>query len=106
MAAKLGARDGDVVAFGHTHRPWHRVLEGIHFVNTGSVGRPKDGDWRAGYTVLDVQSDGTVAVDHRRLSYDLARATEAIRASDLPDAFATFLETGGRLSEPVEARES
>ena len=45
------------IAFGHTHKPWHRVVNGIHFVNTGSVGRPKDGDWRAGYVVLDVSED-------------------------------------------------
>ncbi|MEO8201470.1 MAG: metallophosphoesterase family protein [Gemmatimonadota bacterium] len=45
MARFAGARPGDVIAFGHTHKPWTRELEGIHFVNTGSVGRPKDGDW-------------------------------------------------------------
>src|SRR5690606_33934085 len=44
MAALAGARAGDVVCCGHTHLPWHRQVEGIHFVNTGSVGRPKDGD--------------------------------------------------------------
>lgn len=46
MAAHVGASRGDVICFGHTHLPWHREVEGIHFVNTGSVGRPKDGDWR------------------------------------------------------------
>ena len=56
MASALGARAGDVVAFGHTHLPWHRVVGGVHFINTGSVGRPKDGDWRAGYVVLDVDA--------------------------------------------------
>jgi len=94
MAAQLGARLGDVVAFGHTHKPWHRSVEGIHFVNTGSVGRPKDGDWRAGYVV--VAMDGTpVGVDFERVDYDVERAAAAIRASDLPDDFATYLETGG-----------
>ncbi len=48
MAELAGAKAGDVIAFGHTHKPWHRTVNGIHFVNTGSVGRPKDGDWRAG----------------------------------------------------------
>lgn len=42
----------DIIVFGHTHVPFHRVVDGIHFVNTGSVGRPKDGDPRAGYCVL------------------------------------------------------
>jgi predicted phosphodiesterase len=94
MAERLGARAGDAVAFGHTHRPWHRVVEGIHFVNTGSVGRPKDGDWRAGYVTLALTRDAA-EVEFVRAEYDLDRAAVAIRASDLPDDFAEYLETGG-----------
>ncbi|NIP78166.1 MAG: metallophosphoesterase [Gemmatimonadetes bacterium] len=94
MAGQLGARSGDVVAFGHTHRPWHRDVTGIRFVNTGSVGRPKDGDWRAGYAVVAMDGEA-VDVEIVRVAYDLERATEAIRASELPDDFATYLETGG-----------
>jgi predicted phosphodiesterase len=94
MAAKAGLAAGDVIAFGHTHKPWHREVEGIRFVNTGSVGRPKDGDWRAGYTLLSM-GDGPVAVEHRRVEYDLERAVAGIRASDLPDDFADYLRTGG-----------
>jgi diadenosine tetraphosphatase ApaH/serine/threonine PP2A family protein phosphatase len=71
------------------------VVEGIHFVNTGSVGRPKDGDWRAGYVVVDLDAEA-VEVEFVRVEYDLDRATSAIRASDLPDDFAEYLETGGR----------
>jgi diadenosine tetraphosphatase ApaH/serine/threonine PP2A family protein phosphatase len=94
MAAQLGAKAGDALAFGHTHKPWHRAVEGIHFVNTGSVGRPKDGDWRAGYAVVSMDGHG-VDVAFVRVEYDLARVTEAIRKSDLPDEFAEYLETGG-----------
>jgi predicted phosphodiesterase len=94
MAGHLGARAGDVVAFGHTHTPWHRVVGGIHFVNTGSVGRPKDGDWRAGYGI--VATDGEmVSVEFRRVEYDLPRATAAILRSTLPDFLARYLEAGG-----------
>jgi predicted phosphodiesterase len=93
MAESLGAKSGDVVAFGHTHRPWHRVIDGIHFVNTGSVGRPKDGDWRAGYVTVDIGDD--VAVDFIRVDYDVERAARTIRESELPDDFAEYLETGG-----------
>lgn len=94
MAEAAGARPGDVVCFGHTHKPWHREVEGIHFVNTGSVGRPKDGDWRAGYVVLELDEAG-VRVEFRRVEYDLERAMDAIRASDLPDDFADYLASGG-----------
>lgn len=102
MAAHLGARAGDVVAFGHTHKPWQRVVAGIRYVNTGSVGRPKDGDWRAGYAIVDIDA-GASGAEFVRVEYDLARATAAIRASTLPHEFATILETGGvlPLGEPV-----
>lgn len=102
MAAQMGARAGDVIAFGHTHVPWHREVGGIHFVNTGSVGRPKDGDWRAGYTVIDMSGDD-VDVGFPRVEYDVARAAAAIRGSELPDDFAAYLETGGK---PVSAPEA
>ena len=95
MGQGLGARAGDVVCFGHTHIPWHRVVDGIHFVNTGSVGRPKDGDWRAGYVVLTVNEE-SVALEFVRLEYDVEAAAEAILASELPDDFAAHLRTGGR----------
>lgn len=94
MAAHAGLKAGDVICFGHTHLPWYRVVEGIHFVNTGSVGRPKDGDWRAGYVVLDA-GDDQVDVEFRRVEYDLDRAVAGIRASDLPDEFADHLRAGG-----------
>lgn len=95
MAAHAGLKSGDMIAFGHTHKPWHRVLDGIHFVNTGSVGRPKDGDPRAGYVVVEIGT-GAIQVEFRRVGYDIARAAEAIRVSELPDDFAGFLETGGQ----------
>jgi diadenosine tetraphosphatase ApaH/serine/threonine PP2A family protein phosphatase len=94
MAAVAGLKAGDVLCFGHTHRPWRREVGGIHFINTGSVGRPKDGDWRAGYAVLDV-TPADVAVEFRRVEYDLDRTVAGIRASELPDAFADYLKVGG-----------
>jgi predicted phosphodiesterase len=95
MASIAGAKSGDVIAFGHTHLPWHRDVEGIHFVNTGTVGRPKDGDWRAGYTILEM-NDGNFNADYMRVEYDVDRAAKGIRDSDLPDEFADFLLSGKR----------
>ena len=95
MAAMAGMKSGDLIAFGHTHLAWHRVVDGMHFVNTGSVGRPKDGDPRAGYAFLDIASDGATGVRHERVAYDVARASAAIRASSLPAEFANYLESGG-----------
>ena len=97
MAQLAGARPGDVIAFGHTHLPWHAETEGVHFLNTGSVGRPKDGDWRAGYVLLDVDADG-VDVEFVRVEYDVERTARAILESDLPHDFAAFLRAGGMRS--------
>jgi predicted phosphodiesterase len=94
MAQVAGAKSGDVIAFGHTHKPWHREVEGIHFVNTGSVGRPKDGDWRAGYALVEI--DRGARVEFVRVEYDVDAAMRAIRASELPADFAEYLRTGGK----------
>jgi predicted phosphodiesterase len=105
MAGRAGARAGDVLCFSHTHKPWHRQVDGVHFLNTGSVGRPKDGDWRAGYAILDMR--GTEPhVEFVRVEYDLAAAMAGIRGSDLPDDFAEYLATGGRpRTSPASAGE-
>ncbi len=100
MAKAAGAREGDLIAFGHTHKPWHRVVEGINFVNTGSVGKPKDGDWRAGY-VLVAADEEVGPVEFVRAEYDLELAVEGIHESELPDEFADQLRAGGS-PKPVE----
>jgi hypothetical protein len=58
------------------------------------VGRPKDGEWRAGYVCLDV-CDGSVNAEFILVDYDVDEAMRAIRESDLPDDFAEDLRTGG-----------
>jgi predicted phosphodiesterase len=94
MAKDLGAGSGDIVCFGHTHKPWQRVVEGVRFVNTGSVGRPKDGDWRACYVLVSV--DATDArVEFVRVEYDVEEAVRGIRDSELPAEFADILRSGG-----------
>jgi predicted phosphodiesterase len=93
MAAHVGLKRGDAIAFGHTHVPWYREIEGIHFVNGGSVGRPKDGDWRAGYVWLDVDED-SVRIEMVRVAYDVERAAHGILQSGLPAALAEHLRRG------------
>jgi putative phosphoesterase len=85
--------DADVIVFGHTHRPYTKAAGGVLFVNAGSVGKPKDGDWRAGYVMLS--PGAPQPVEMVRVPYDLARATRAIRDSSLPHEFAADLERGG-----------
>jgi hypothetical protein len=73
----------------------------VHFVNTGSVGRPKDGDPRAGYVLLEVARDG-IGVEPVRLAYDVEEAAQGILESTLPDEFAEYLRSGGAPA-PVSA---
>lgn len=83
----------DVIVFGHTHVPYWKSVNGTLFVNAGSVGKPKDGDPRACYAILDLTSDSPVTF--RRIDYDIAAAAAGIRRSQLPDKFARDLELGG-----------
>lgn len=100
MAKAAGASEGDLIAFGHTHKPWHREVEGVRLLNTGSVGKPKDGDWRAGYALVEVDEE-VGAVEFVRVEYDLELAVEGVLQSNLPDEFAELLRTGGT-ARPVE----
>jgi putative phosphoesterase len=91
--------EADLIVFGHTHVPYHRVVDGVDFVNTGSVGRPKDGDPRAGYRVLTF--DGTsLNVEQVRLAYDVEAACERLVSAGLPSYFADYLRTGGNIPAP------
>jgi putative phosphoesterase len=84
--------DADIIVFGHTHKPYVKVVDGVTFVNAGSVGKPKDGDWRGCYVELD---GGTATF--RRVAYDVKGAAAAIRATELPHEFAADIESGGKI---------
>jgi putative phosphoesterase len=87
------ASNADVILFGHTHRPYTKRVGDVLFVNAGSVGKPKDGNWRACYALVDLSADERV--QFVRLEYDVASVAAAIRASELPDEFAEDIERGG-----------
>lgn len=84
--------DADVIVFGHTHKPYTKLVDGVSFVNVGSVGKPKDGDWRACYATIDL---ATSDVRFVRVEYDVQRAMQAIRQTDLPREFAEDLQIAG-----------
>jgi predicted phosphodiesterase len=89
--------DCDVLLFGHTHIPWQREIAGVRMINTGSVGKPKDGDPRACWVQLDLVPGRIGEVVVHRIAYDVTAMAAAIRAADgLPDHFANDIETGGR----------
>jgi putative phosphoesterase len=90
LAALAGT---EVVVFGHTHRPYQKRVGKTLFVNAGSVGKPHDGDWRSCYAVLELGKE--TRVEFRRVAYDVAAATQAVRRAGLPVEFAEILERGG-----------
>jgi putative phosphoesterase len=74
--------DADILIFGHTHRPYHRVVDGRHFINAGSVGFPGTEDRRTGYVAI--RSNGHIEVQPRRFPYDTRRLLEASAARGFP----------------------
>ena len=97
--------EAHVLCFGHTHKPFYKAIPYEagghvcyrHVVNIGSVGKPKDGDPRAGYVLLradpEAPSDSSERVrpEHVRVAYDVERAARAVEQSTLPDAFTDML---------------
>lgn len=90
------AASADIIVFGHSHVPFSRCVDGVWFINPGSVGRPDDGDPRASYAMVEITPD-TVQVEQIRLEYDLARAVSAIEAQQLPQEFTEMVRQGRNL---------
>jgi diadenosine tetraphosphatase ApaH/serine/threonine PP2A family protein phosphatase len=105
----LGACMESVCFIGHTHVPTWMILEngllidmivaeqlelregGRALINVGSVGQPRDGDWRASYVLFDPAQQRVIA---RRVEYALEAATEKILAAGLPGELAHRLSFG------------
>lgn len=62
-----------------------------YFINTGSVGQPRDGDWRAAYCVYDLDKN---VVEQRRVKYDVDTAQAKIIKAGLPPLLAERLKLG------------
>ena len=74
-------------------------------VNPGSVGQPRDGDWRASYLLYDSEIGDAGVLDHHRVEYDIATAQRKIRAAGLPESLADRLALGhGDTEEMVRIR--
>jgi diadenosine tetraphosphatase ApaH/serine/threonine PP2A family protein phosphatase len=91
---------GGLVETAHPEYPsigrqetWDFQLEtgSNYMVNPGSVGQPRDGDWRAAFAVFD--SDQRI-VTFCRVPYDVRAAQDKIFAANLPARLATRLAAG------------
>jgi predicted phosphodiesterase len=98
----------DLMFFGHTHKPYHRIFEYEldgkkayrHAINLGSIGKPKDGDPRGCYVMLTLNENSSkfekesINVDFIRVTYDIEVAAISIEESTLPNAYADMLRKG------------
>lgn len=62
-----------------------------YLANVGSVGQPRDGDWRSCFAIWDQEQSTLELV---RCTYDLARTQQKIRDAGLPESLAARLATG------------
>jgi len=106
-AASFSYQHTAVCFIGHTHAPKAYVRDGSvrshtldtitlapgkkYLVNVGSVGQPRDGDWRASYCIYDTNVN---SITLKRLEYDIAAAQKAIVAAGLPKKLAERLSVG------------
>jgi putative phosphoesterase len=82
--------DSDVLVFGHTHKPWIKGYAGVLFVNCGAVGKPKDGDARASFALLE-ERGGNLHAAIERVVYDVDAVASEIRTVGLPRELADQL---------------
>ena len=78
----------DVIITGHTHTPMKREVDGVIFMNPGSVGRPVDGDPRAEYAVLSLDP---FSIEFRRVNYDFETVANEMRKKGMPENLAQVL---------------
>ena len=106
-AASFTYQHTAVCFFGHTHVPMVFIRdEGVqrqhvaklridpskkYFINVGSVGQPRDGNWHAAYCIYHIDS---AVVEQRRVKYDLKTAQKKIIEAGLPRMLAERLGVG------------
>ena len=100
--------DADIMCFGHTHKPYHKLLNSgskesphiRHAINIGSVGKPKDNNANGCYVLLTINQDANVQnaegvhVEFVRFEYDVEKAARGVEESPLPNVYADNLRKG------------
>ena len=93
------ARDSvcPVQIMGHSHAPYYKWVDGVHFINPGSVGRPFDGDPRTSFAVLKIAS-GKIDVAHFRIPYAVEEVVKGLKEHKLPNIYAKMFRVGKKLN--------
>ena len=87
----------DIHIMGHSHVPFHKIINGVHFINPGSVGRMFDGDPRASYAILRIKS-GQCRIEHFRVAYKVDDVVKGLREHNLPDIYGEMFQVGRKLN--------
>jgi len=87
----------DIILAGHSHSIFHKQVDGVHFINPGSVGRMFDRNPEASYATIEL-SPGKVDVRHYRCPYDITEVVEGLREHHLPPIYEEMYWTGRKLN--------
>lgn len=93
LSELLSENNCQVLVYGHTHLPYHKVLEKGHAINVGSAGKPKHGNPNVGYALIDV-AEGKLSVEFVQVAYDYEQTAREIEEVGLPVEFAEIIRTG------------
>jgi len=94
LAQKAGQ---DVICFGHSHTPFHKNINGVHFINPGSVGRMFDGNPAASFAVLKI-SKKKITVSHYRVGWEFKKMKLALIENKLPEIYINMYRKGLKLN--------
>ena len=82
---------------GHSHVPYYKVVDGVHFINPGSAGRMFNGDPRASFAILKISS-GKIGVEHFRIPYPVKEVVKSLKKNRLPDIYTKMFQIGKKLN--------
>lgn len=86
--------DEDIIICGHTHMPYHYRTNNKHFINAGSVGKPKHGSPQASYVIVTVE-EKSVRSETAYVKYDTECMIKAIEGNRMiSDKLIPMLEQG------------
>ena len=82
---------------GHSHVPYYKIVDGVHFINPGSVGRMFDGDPRTSFAILRVSSE-IIEAEHFRIPYPVEEVIKGLKKNNLPEIYTKMYRTGKKLN--------
>lgn len=86
-----------VQIMGHSHVPYYKIVDGVHFINPGSVGRMFDGDSRASFAILKISSE-KIGVEHFRIPYPVKAVVKSLNKNRLPNIYTEMFQIGKKLN--------